>query len=220
MAALDPRLCVVLDPERPEGDPAELARAAARGGCTLLEQASSGGHARQAVETARRLRAALGGTGVPLLVAGRVDVSFAAEADGVHLEQADLHPIEARALIGRGRLLTLTIEDPAQADELYRMPVDGCWIAPIFAGVDAAGEGLGLNGLSRIAFRARLASGGAPVGASGGIEAATAARVIGAGADGVRVGLHGLRPEEAFETVRSIRRAVDEALAARGGGRP
>lgn len=220
MAALDLRLCAVLDPERPEGDPAELARAAARGGCTLLEQACSGGHARRAVENARRLRAALEGTGVPLLVAGRVDVAVAAEADGVHLEQSDLHPAEARALIGRDRLLTLTIEAPAQADELYRMPVDGCWIAPVFAGADAAGEGLGLSGFGRIAFRARLASGGVPVGASGGITAAIVARVIGAGADGVRIGFDGLRPEEAFETVRSIRRRVDEALAARGGSRP
>ena len=221
MTAVDLRFCAILDPERVGGDLGEVALAAARGGCTLVELRGGGATTRTRVADARRVKASLEGTAVRVLVAGRVDVALAAEADGVHLEQNDMHANDARRLLGRDRVIGVAVRNPAQADELYRLPVDFSWVSSIFApeNADPDGEPNGLNGLSRVAFRARLASGGTPVGARGGLELPNVGRVVGAGADGVAVRLDARSPEQALEAAGAIRRKVDEALATRASYR-
>lgn len=222
MRAIDLRFCAILDSERLTGDPGEAALAAAQGGCTLLEWTGTSAATRGQIEAARQVRARLDGTAARLVVRGRLDIALAAEADGVHLEQGDMHPTDARRLLGRDKLVGITVQSPAQADELYRLPVDFCWVAPVFPpeAETAAAETQGLNGLSRIAFRARLASGGLPVGAGGGIALSNIGQVIGAGADGVAVGFGAVSAREIRETAGAIRRKVDEALSARTAQRP
>lgn len=222
MTAVDLRACAILDADLLGGrDPTAAALAAARGGFTLLEVRDGRSGARLFVDSVRQIKAALAGSGVPVVVASRVDVALATAADGVSLEQADMHPVDARRLLGATSLIGITVETPAQADELYRLPVDWCWVGPVFPD-DAEAEPdtrLGLNGLSRVAFRARLASGGLPVGATGGIDHGRAALVIGAGADGVAVAwqAEGRAGEEA---ARALRRAVERAVETRGVVRP
>jgi thiamine-phosphate pyrophosphorylase len=222
MTAIDLRFCAILDVERLTGDPADVALAAARGGCTLVEWNGANAATRAEIDVIRRVKARLAGTGVRLVVRGRVDVALAAEADGVHLEQPDMHPTDARWLLGRDRLVGITVHSPSQADELYRLPVDFCWVSPVFpAEPDASPpEAQGLNGLSRVSFRARLASGGLPVGARGGISASNIGQVIGAGADGIAIGFGALSAKEVLDTAAAIRRKVDEALSARTAQRP
>lgn len=222
MTAIDLRFCAILDVERLTGDPADVALAAARGGCTLVEWNGANAATRAEIDVIRRVKARLAGTGVRLVVRGRVDVALAAEADGVHLEQPDMHPTDARWLLGRDRLVGITVHSPSQADELYRLPVDFCWVSPVFpAEPDTSPpEAQGLNGLSRVSFRARLASGGLPVGARGGISASNIGQVIGAGADGIAIGFGALSAKEVLDTAAAIRRKVDEALSARTAQRP
>ena len=125
MNRVDLRLYGILDPERTRGRPLpDLARAAAAGGCTLIQYRDKHAGGRALVETTRALKAALAGTGVPLLVNDRVDVALAAGADGVHLGQSDMHPADARRLLGREAIVGLTLKTPAHADEMYRMAVD------------------------------------------------------------------------------------------------
>lgn len=222
MTAVDLRFCAILDLDDLAGDPGEAALALVRGGCTLLELVSRDGSTRARIEAGRRVKARLAGMGVPLLYRARVDVAFAADADGVHLEQTDMHPSDARRLLGRDALVGITVQRPAEADELYRLPVDFCRVSPVFAAEPEAStvEAGGLNGLSRIAFRARLASGGIPVGAAGGIDQSNIGQVIGAGADGVAVRFPTPPARDMVEAAGAIRRKVDEALAARTAQRP
>lgn len=222
MTAVDLRFCAILDVEHLTGDAADVALAATRGGCTLVECAGTSAATRSQIEAARAIRERLAGSGVPFVVRSRVDIALAADADGVHLGQDDMHPTDARRLLGRDRLVGITVQSPAQADELYRLPVDFCWVSPVFpAEPDTpAPEAQGLNGLSRVSFRARLASGGLPVGAGGGIAMSNIGQVIGAGADGIAVAFGGLSAKEALETAGTIRRKVDEVLSARTAQRP
>lgn len=222
MKAVDLRFCAVLDVDRLAGEPGEVAHAAAQGGCTLVEWAGPSAGTRAQIDAARRVKARLDGTGVRLVVRGRVDIALAAEADGVHLEQSDMHATDARQLLGRNKLVGITVQSPSQADELYRLPVDFCWVSPVFPAEPdtSASDAQGLNGLSRVSFRARLASGGLPVGAGGGITLANVGPVIGAGADGVAVEFGALSAEAVAEAAGALRRKVDEALAARTAQRP
>ncbi|MFD0936696.1 thiamine phosphate synthase, partial [Methylobacterium trifolii] len=158
---------------------------------------------------------------VPLLVNDRVDLALAAGAEGVHLGQGDLHPQDARRLLGAGAIVGLTLKTGAQADELYRLPVDYACIGGVFATTskDNPDPPVGIEGFSRIAFRARLARGGGlPVGAIAGIDSSNAAAVIAAGADGVAV-ISALFGGDSVEgRTRDLRERVDAALRERGGG--
>ena len=200
---------------------AAMAAEAASGGCTLLQYREKDiADARAALARIRAIRAALAGSGVPLLVNDRVDLALAAEAEGVHLGQSDLHPADARRLLGRGAIIGLTLKTGAQADELYRMPVDYACIGGVFAtsSKDNPDPPVGLDGFGRVAFRARLARGsGFPLGAIAGIDSSNAAAVIGAGADGVAV-ISALFAGDSVEgRARDLRDRVDSALAGRRG---
>ncbi|HEX8663802.1 MAG TPA: thiamine phosphate synthase [Beijerinckiaceae bacterium] len=219
MNPVDLRLYGIADPARAGGrDLAELVRAAAAGGCTLIQYRDKDTDVRSMVARTRALKAALNGTRVPLLVNDRVDVALAAGADGVHLGQEDMHAADARRIMGPGAIIGVTIKTPAQADELYRLPVDYACIGGVFAtGSKANPEPpIGLDGLSRIAFRARLAGGKIPVGAIAGIDHANAASVIGVGADGVAVISAIFSADDVTAAARRLRTVIDGALAARG----
>ncbi|WP_298955489.1 thiamine phosphate synthase [uncultured Methylobacterium sp.] len=221
---VDLRLYGILDVGFSGGDPdtlARLARDAAAGGCTLLQYREKEiGNARLSLARIRAIHAALAGTGVPLLVNDRVDLALAAGVEGVHLGQEDLHPADARRLLGRGAIIGLTLKSSAQADELYRLPVDYGCVGGVFATTSKNNPDppVGLDGLNRIIFRGRLARGpGLPLGAIAGIDRSNAAATIGAGADGLAVisALFGA-PGEVEARARDLRGLIDTALASRG----
>ena len=94
---VDVRLNAIVDPERANGRPlAELARMVVAGGATLIQLRDKHGTTRRMIEEARAIKAALAGTGVPLVVNDRVDVVLIAEADGVHVGQDDMRVEDAR----------------------------------------------------------------------------------------------------------------------------
>jgi thiamine-phosphate pyrophosphorylase len=223
--AVDLRLYGLLDVGVCGGDGDRLARLdaeAVAGGCTLLQYREKDiPDARAALARIRAIRAAVGGR-VPVLVNDRVDLALAAEAEGVHLGQSDLHPADARRLLGPGAIIGLTLKNTAQADELYRLPVDYACIGGVFATTskDNPDPPVGLEGFASIAFRARLARGAElPLGAIAGIGLENAAAVVAAGADGVAVitALFGAEPVR--QAARDLRARIDAALAERAGAR-
>jgi thiamine-phosphate diphosphorylase len=219
MNPVDLRLYGIVDPTRTLGrDLVPLVRAAVAGGCTLIQYRDKPADTRAFVEQTRGLKAALEGTRVPLLVNDRVDVALAAGADGVHVGREDMHPADARRLLGPRAIIGITIKTPAQADELYRMPVDYACIGGVFAtGSKLNPEPpVGLDGFSRIAFRARLAGGNMPVGAIAGIDHTNAASVIAMGADGIAVISAIFAVDNVEGAAQRLRTTVDGTLAARG----
>ena len=223
--AVDLRLYGLLDVGICGADGARLAQLGAEavaGGCTLLQYREKDiPDARAALARIRAIQAAVGGR-VPVLVNDRSDLALAAGADGVHLGQSDLHPADARRLLGEGAIIGLTVKKAAQADELYRLPVDYACIGGVFATTskDNPDSPVGLEGFASIAFRARLARGaGLPLGAIAGIDLDNAADVIAAGADGVAVitALFGAEPVR--QRARDLRARIDAALTERAQAR-
>lgn len=216
---VDIRLYALADPARAGGRPlAELARQVAAGGATLVQLRDKTGTTRMLVEEARAIRAALAGSGVPLLINDRVDVAMAAGADGVHVGQDDMAVADARALLGPEAIIGLSIKTVAQAAAAPLELLDYVCVGGVFAtsSKDNPDPPIGLAGLSRIAaaFRARRAD--FPVGAIAGIDAGNAADTIAAGADGVAViSALSLAPDPAAAT-RTLRTVLDRALAERG----
>lgn len=72
---------------------------------------------------------------VPVLLNDRVGLVNAAGADGAHIGQRDLAPLEARALLGPNALLGLSISTAEQLDAAlpYRDQLDYLGIGPVWA---------------------------------------------------------------------------------------
>jgi len=217
MTSVDLRLYGIIDPERTGGrDPVALVRQAIAGGATLIQYRDKHAEGRRLVELARALKAVLDGTGVPLLINDRVDVALAAEADGVHLGQDDMHPKDARDLLGPRAIIGLTLKTPEQACAMAEMPVDYGCIGSVFTTLSKNNPAppVGLDGLRRILTRARLANRG-PVGAIAGIDASNAQSVIAAGADGVAVISALFMAADPQAEARRLRQMVDQSLISR-----
>lgn len=215
----DLRCYAILDPEHCRGrDLATLARAAADGGATILQLRDKRGTTRDMVARARAVVAALSGSGVPVLVNDRVDVALAAGADGVHVGQDDMLPSDARRLLGGRAIVGLTVKTEDQAMAIPIDLVDYVCIGGVFATVSKhnVDPPVGLDGLARIARRARALRADLPIGAIAGIRADNAGEVIGTGVDGVAVISEIFMAEDPRAATAGLRAAVEDALAAGG----
>lgn len=162
----------------------ETVRQSISAGATVVQLRDPVSKTRALVELARALRDVLQPAGIPLIVNDRVDVALAAEADGVHVGQADMATADVRKLIGPDPLLGLSITALADLEASDLTQVDYLGVGPVFATAtkaDAA-PAMGLQGLA--AVRSTSAP---PIVAIGGIHAGNTADVIAAGADGVAV---------------------------------
>ena len=179
-------LCLVTDRDLAAGrDFAALVRAAVKGGVTMVQLREKTASIRDFLEQALALRAALAGSGVPLVINDRVDIALAVDADGVHVGQSDMPVVEVRRLIGPGKIIGLSITNAAQMAQPDAFLADYLGIGPVFrqaTKADAA-QPLGIEGFARL----RALAPGKPVMAIGGVKAQHALALRAAGADGLAV---------------------------------
>ncbi|MGL5447979.1 MAG: thiamine phosphate synthase [Rhabdaerophilum sp.] len=184
------RLYGIIDPQIGKGRSlAHLARAAVDGGATLIQYRAKGAETRAMVAEARAIVAALAGTDVPLLINDRVDVALASGAQGVHLGREDMHPSDARAILGSKAMIGATVKNRDDLLSLRGQPINYACIGGVFATShkDNPDPPLGLEGFCALRTEARVLLGDLPVGAIAGISPENAGSLIRAGADGVAV---------------------------------
>lgn len=151
------------------------------GGINLVQLREKDLSTRALLDLARALRRAIGAQ-IPLVVNGRADVAFAAEADGVHLPANGLPPAGARAALREGALVGLSVHSATEACRNATAAIDYVELGTIFPSRShPGGQTIGLA-----AIRAARNC-GLPIVAVGGITPQNAAEVIAAGADGVAV---------------------------------
>ncbi|MCX5703252.1 MAG: thiamine phosphate synthase [Candidatus Omnitrophica bacterium] len=116
------------------------------------------------------------------LINDRVDIALGVNADGVHLGRSDLPYAVARRLLGKRKIIGLTVHTLKQAIQAQGLGADYIGVSPIFATHTKldAGVPVGVELISKIKKRIRI-----PVIAIGGINLSNAKDVIRAGADGL-----------------------------------
>jgi thiamine-phosphate pyrophosphorylase len=207
-----PDLTLYLVTDRPAVYPRGLlagVEAALEGGVGVVQYRFSDGTRREHYETACALRDLLRVHGVPLIINDSVDLALAVDADGVHVGQTDLPVDVARRLIGRDRMLGLSITQPAQLAQVDPTLVDYLGVGPVFptgSKADAA-PALGLDELRRIVAASPL-----PVVAIGGINLERASTVFATGVAGIAVVAALSLAGDPTTAARALR-------AARAGGR-
>lgn len=184
----------------------ELARRALAGGADAVQLREKGGTTRELIGLAREMAALCRGAGAVFIVNDRVDVTLAAEADGVHLGQSDFPIAMARRLLGPHRIIGGSAATVEEARRCVEEGADYVGFGPVYptgSKADAApARGLAL-------LREVVAAVPAPVVAIGGIGVGNAAEVVRAGAHGVAVISAVCCQEDPAEATRRLVEALE-----------
>lgn len=182
---IDWRLCFIADSEAAAGrDILGLISEAVEGGATLIQLRGKMWSTREFLEIGVKVRKMLETKNVPLIINDRVDIALGCRAAGAHLGQEDMPLPCARKILGKTKLIGISVNSPEEAIAAEKEGADYVGVGPVFATsskVDLQPL-LGLEGLKKIRVKVKI-----PILAIGGITVANAGQVISAGADGVAV---------------------------------
>lgn len=210
MKSFDLSLYLVTDRSLSLGRPIEdVVEQAVKGGVTMVQLREKDCSSREFYELAIKLKDILRPFGVPLIINDRLDIALACDAEGLHIGQSDIPYAVARKLLGRDKIIGLSVESLQDAIDANELDVDYIGISPVFGTptkTDTA-PALGLEGIQNIMKISKHPSVGI-----GGINKANVADIITSGANGVAVVsaiMSAPDPEKAAEELKGI---VDASL--------
>ncbi len=181
----DLSLYLVTDRSLSKGRPLEwIVDESVKGGVTMVQLREKQATTREIVELALRLRTKLHPLGIPLIINDRLDIALASHADGLHIGQNDMPYELARHLLGKDKIIGLSVENMEQVRHANKLDVDYIGISPIFitnTKTDTQSP-FGLTGTSQAAAITRH-----PSVAIGGINEMNARQIVEAGANGIAV---------------------------------
>ncbi|MFA5165371.1 MAG: thiamine phosphate synthase [Candidatus Omnitrophota bacterium] len=201
----DFRLYVIIDSRSANGrDLAEVASEAVEGGADIIQLREKEMPAREIVALGRAIRKAVDGTGALFIINDRPDIAAASGADGVHLGQDDLPQEEARAIIGKGKVIGVSTHSLEQALAAEKAGADYIGVGPVFATPtkpDYIPVGTGL--IREVSKKVKI-----PFVAIGGIDTGNVGQVLDAGARRIAV----VRAVCGAGDVRNAARSLKERL--------
>ena len=181
-----------------------IVEAAVQGGVTVVQIRAKALPFREFLDLGLNAADRLAGTGVLLLVNDRVDIALACGADGVHLGQEDMPLATARNILGRDRIIGISVNTVEEARAAEAGGADYVGAAPAFATAtkETALPVLGPEGVRSIKRAVRI-----PVVAIGGINAGNSAALAASGADGIAVISAVLGAPDARRAAEDLRKA-------------
>lgn len=190
----------VLDPACCAGrDPLNVARAAIKGGVTMIQLRDKSENLDSMLALAKDLLNLTREANIPLLINDHVDIALKSGADGVHLGQGDMPPETARKFLGEGAIIGLTAFEAEHFAALDPAIVDYAGTGPFYPTETKKGKPvLGAPGFASLAKISPV-----PLVAIGGITPDNYKTALEAGAAGVAM-------------MRAISEAADPERAAKG----
>ena len=185
MPTLSSRLLVVTDRHQTKGRPlVPLLQQVLTAGTSAIQLRERDLSARELVTLAREVQAVTAFSKSQLLINDRVDVALALEGVGVHLRSNSLPVSVARQLLGAQRLLGISVHAVEEAVQAEAAGADYIVLGPIYEtpSKQTFGPPLGIHTLEEACKLVRI-----PIIGIGGVTAARAREMRGAGAFGVAV---------------------------------
>jgi thiamine-phosphate pyrophosphorylase len=155
-------------------------RAAEAAGVQVVQYRNKDASTKVLFEEAQALRVLCRKT--RLLINDRIDIALAVNADGVHIGQDDMPYNMARQLLGKNRIIGVTVHTVEEARFAEQQGADYVGVSPIFGTATKldAGKPAGIVLVEAVRRAVKI-----PIVAIGGITLENAPRVIAAGADSV-----------------------------------
>jgi thiamine-phosphate pyrophosphorylase len=209
MTLPNPPLLLVTDRQQSRRPLGDVVAAALAAGCRWVSLREKDLPPDEQILLARGLLPLVHNKGAKLLLHGAAKLARDAAVDGVHLPSgSDI--AAARAQIGEGKILGVSIHTVTEAAALDPKQVDYALAGPAFETASKPGYGpeIGRKGLAEIARAARV-----PVLAIGGVNVARVAELIAAGAAGVAVMGGVMRAADPGQEVGALIATLNGALA-------
>lgn len=193
--------------------------AARDGGASAVQLRDPRASTRELAELGRALLAALAGDDRLVIINDRVDIALAIGADGAHVGQQDMDPLDARRLLGPYRHLGLSVTSVQEARDAARLPagtIDLLGVGPIrpTRSKPEAAPAMGWAGFEQVCAVAAV-----PCVAIGGVVAQDAPTVRRAGGSGMAVISAICGQPDPAAAARQLRRAWDATTAGVGTDR-
>ncbi len=206
MKSFDLSLYLVTDRDLSFGRSLEfIVGEAVKGGVTMVQLREKDCNSLEFYELGLRLKALLMPRNIPLIINDRLDIALAVDADGLHIGQRDLPCDVARRLIGKDKILGLSVETMEQAEESNNLDIDYIGISPVFATPTKTDtfNPFGLEGVKAVSSVARH-----PNVAIGGINIDNAAQIMAHGANGIAVVSAISSAEDPCSAARLLKREI------------
>jgi len=182
---IDYSLCLVTDEKIQDIETIlHIILQAIKGGVFIVQLREKTISTKNFVYKATKIKSILDQKNIPLIINDRVDVALAIDAAGIHLGQDDIPYDLARKLLGKNKIIGLSVSTAEEIEQARTWDVDYFGVGAIFKTQtkDMKNPVLGLEGLKKI--RNITAK---PIIGIGGINKTNAKEVINAGADGIAV---------------------------------
>jgi len=211
----DPPLLLIGDRRQARRPLQEIVAAALSAGCRWVSLREKNLPPDEQILLARGIASLARAHGARVTLHGEAALAKLAGANGVHLP-AGVDPVSARALVGLGKLIGVSIHTVTEAEAIDPAIVDYALAGPAFETASKPGYGpeIGRKGLIEIARAARV-----PVLAIGGVNSARVGELIAAGAAGVAVMGGVMRAADPAQEVRALIATLKGALAMREPGK-
>lgn len=162
----------------------EAVEEAIKGGVTLVQVREKDASSREFYEVALKVKKVTDKYKVPLIIDDRLDIAQAVDASGVHLGQSDLPLKLARNILGKDKIIGISVGNVAEAKEAEAAGADYVGIGTIFfTGTKKdIKTPIGIEGLTEIVKNIKI-----PSVAIGGINQENTKAVLKSGTNGVAV---------------------------------
>jgi thiamine-phosphate pyrophosphorylase len=104
---------------------------ALKAGCKVVQYREKNKSTKEMIDEAKKLKQICNEKAI-FLINDRVDVALAVNADGVHIGQEDIPFQTARLLLGKDKIIGLSVHNLEEAIEAEKLGVDYIGLAPIF----------------------------------------------------------------------------------------
>lgn len=131
---LDLSLYLVTDQGLSKGRTHEyIVEEAVKGGVSIVQLREKNLSSRDFYNLAKSLILMLKPLSIPLIINDRLDIALAVDADGLHIGQSDLPYSIARKLLGKDKIIGLSVETIEQARKANQLDVDYIGLSPVFS---------------------------------------------------------------------------------------
>lgn len=186
----------------------DCVRDAIAGGATFVQLREKGASCSEALPMARELQAICAGAGVPFVVNDDLQLALEAGADGVHLGQDDMDCAEARAILGPGPIIGVSVQTEEQA---LRAADAGADYLGVGALVPTATKPDAVD-VTKAELAAICAAVDLPIVGIGGLNVQTIGDFAGLGLDGAAVVSALFAADDCKAAARELRCVIDGVL--------
>lgn len=187
----------------------EIVKQSVEGGVTMVQLREKETSTGEFVTLARKLMSVLKPLNVPLIINDRVDVALAVDADGVHIGQSDMAYEDARRLLGKNKIIGLSVENFEDIEKANKLDVDYIGISPVFGTptkTDTA-QPFGIKGLKQAARMSVH-----PTVGIGGMNLETVKDVMQTGCNGIAVVSAICSAENPTEAALNLKCIIDNTI--------